>query len=138
MNFTFNIDEFINSNIIVDEPKTHFTFDDDFNQPLPLNYIPPSVSHVRFGHSFNQPLTPIGNCIPSSVSHLVFGYEFNQPLTSNCIPFSVKYLYFRSIFDYRSSAHEIIMNPEIEINFHASNIFYPKNRVVQLYHWGHD
>ena len=29
------------------------------------------------------------------------------------------------------------MNPEIEINFHAYNKLYPKNRVVYLYSWCH-
>ena len=114
---------------------THIIFGNFFNQPLTPNCIPSSVTHITFGIRFNQPLIP--NCIPSSTTHIRFGYIFNQPLTYDCIPPSIKYLYFGRDFDYKSSASEIIMNPEIEINFNATNKFYPKNRVVYLFYFGH-
>ena len=96
-----------------------------------------SVTHITFGSSFNQRLMP--KCISNSVTHIVFGNDFSQPLTHDCISslMGIKYLYFSSNFDYKTSAEEIIMNPEIEINFYAYNNFYPKNRVVHLFYFGH-
>ena len=41
-------------------------------------------------------------------------------------------------YDYKLYPEEIIMNPEIEINFHACNIFYPKNRIVYLFYFCHN
>ena len=135
MNFIYNdINPIGPSTIPID--TTHLIFGNNFNQPLTPVYIPDSVTHITFGDSFNQPLTP--DCMPDSVTHIVFGVFFNQPLTRDCIPSSVKYLYFRSNFDYRTSAEEIIMNPEIEINFNAYNTLYPKNRIVHLFYFGHN
>ena len=114
----------------------NFTYDNFNPYIIPIDAIPTGTTHLSFSHLFNEPLPP--DCIPDSVTHLVFGIYFNQPLTHDCIPSSVKYLYFFMNFDYKLSTEEIIMNPEIEINFHANNKSYPKNRIVHLFYWYHN
>jgi len=48
-------------------------------------FIIDSVTHIHFGHNFNQ---PIEDCIPNSVTHLTIGWGFDQDI-KDCIQNSV-------------------------------------------------
>lgn len=74
---------------------TYLKFGTSFNQPIKKNWIPNSITHLIFGHYFDQ---SIKDCIPNSVEYLKFGYSFNQPI-KNCIPNSVTHLRFGKSFN---------------------------------------
>jgi hypothetical protein len=58
---------------------THLKFGWGFDQPLVNGIIPESVTHLTFGWAwFDKNL--VNGSIPNSVTHLTFGWEFNQPL----------------------------------------------------------
>ena len=63
---------------------THLTFGHHFNQVLKKDDIPNYVTHLTFGYNFNQKLTK--NVIPNSVTHVTFGYSFNQILKKDDLP----------------------------------------------------
>lgn len=52
--------------------------------------FPPQMTHLTFGHNFNQMLEP--GIIPYGVANLTFGDEYNQFLTQGLIPSSVRNL----------------------------------------------
>ena len=53
------------------------TLDPLFNALFVLpDPLPPCLSSLVFGNSFNQPV----DYLPSSISHLQFGQKFNQPI----------------------------------------------------------
>lgn len=47
-----------------------------WNGMLPLHALPPTLSILKFGHEFNQPIQKL----PDSLEHLSFGIKFNQAL----------------------------------------------------------
>lgn len=51
---------------------------------------PRNISHLTFGHNFNQSISP--GLIPSPVTHLTFGTHFDQPMSPDLIPLSVRHL----------------------------------------------
>lgn len=90
---------------------SRLTFDDNFNYPI-KNLIS-QVTHLTFGHNYNQKFysvkTELSKCgnfigqgilnrIPHSVTHLTFGCEFNQVI-KNDISASVTHLIFGHNFN---------------------------------------
>ncbi len=67
----------------------------DFNEPIPK--LPPSLTQLFFGESFNQPIV-----IPPNVVHLIFGHNFNQPLEN--LPNSLLYLELGNTFNHPITA----------------------------------
>jgi len=65
---------------------THLEFNASFNEPI--DKIPQSITHLSFGPNFNQ---SIKGCILSSVIHLKFGSHFRQSMKDS-IPTSVTHL----------------------------------------------
>jgi hypothetical protein len=63
---------------------THLTFGHWFNQPLAPGVLPASLTHLTFGHWFNQPLhsgVPEGRgVLPASLTHLTLGEDFKQKI----------------------------------------------------------
>ncbi len=87
---------------IIPDSVTHLNFGHYFNQPLKKDnnsksIIPDSVIYLTFGNEFNQPLEK--GDIPDSVTHLTFGQDFNQELRKGDIPDSVTHLTFGKNFN---------------------------------------
>lgn len=59
-----------------------------FNHPI--NCLPPSLLHLKFGHSFNSSPNPL----PNGLRTLTFGDSFNRPL--DCLPLELTDLTFDS------------------------------------------
>ena len=86
---------------------THLTFGHKFNQPLGPGVLPPHLTHLKFGWNFNQPLGP--GVLPPDLTHLKFGYnvynrptglsDFDQPLEVGVLPPSLTHLTFGNIFN---------------------------------------
>jgi hypothetical protein len=82
--------------------------------------LPASLTHLTFGHFFNQPLAP--GVFPASLTHLTFGCDFNQPLHfgvlegRGVLPASLTYLTldknFKQNIDYLPSSIVIMLNGE--------------------------
>ena len=61
--------------VVLPPNLTHLEFGGSFNHPLgPLP--PPTLTHLKLGDEFNHPLGPL----PQSLTHLEFGGSFNHPL----------------------------------------------------------
>ena len=56
---------------------THIIFGHEFNQLLAKGALPSTVTHLTC-YEFNQPLAK--GVLPSTLTHLTFHYNFNQPL----------------------------------------------------------
>lgn len=54
------------------------SFGDSFNQPLGKNSLPPNLTELTFGDSFDQ---LIADSLPSSILELTFGDSFDQKIT---------------------------------------------------------
>jgi hypothetical protein len=66
---------------------THLTFGHYFNQPLHsgvlegMGVLPTSLIHLTFGECFNQPLAHEGRgVLPSALTHLTLGEDFKQKI----------------------------------------------------------
>jgi hypothetical protein len=97
------------------ENLTFLHFWADFNSRLPR--LPPHLKELRFGYSFDQPITSdifpdsllrlgFGNAfnqrlcrLPSRLTHLYLGHDFDQPLESGILPSSLKELFIGTCFD---------------------------------------
>lgn len=53
---------------------TRIKFGAHFNQPV--DNLPNQLTHIQFGVKFNQPV----DRLPNRLTHLTFGFEFNQPV----------------------------------------------------------
>ncbi len=77
----------------------HLSFDSDFNEPLKIGVLPPTLTYLLFGNNFNHPLQ-IG-VLPSTLSQLTFGRFFNKPLQIDILPCTLTYLSFGDNFNQR-------------------------------------
>ena len=79
-------------------------FGTDFNQPVTYQtdssqngkyptLLPNSLTHLIFGHEFNQPV----DNLPQSLTYLKFEWDFNQPVDN--LPESLIYLSFGENFN---------------------------------------
>ncbi|KAF2069919.1 hypothetical protein CYY_008759 [Polysphondylium violaceum] len=75
--------------------KVLFPLDSIFNQGVLV--IPPSVTYLHLGETFNQPLTP--PMLPSSLQQLFLSTNFNQPIPINLLPVGLKVLFFGKSFN---------------------------------------
>ena len=66
------------------ESLTHLKLGGEFNDPL--TYLPNGLTHIVFGFNFNHPIDQL----PDSLTHIAFGYCFNQPVET--WPHDVQYV----------------------------------------------
>ncbi len=62
-------------------------------------HCPNSITHINFGHRFNQTIDfiqPVDKDY-QSITHIVFGNDFNQPI--NLLPLTIQYLEFSKMFN---------------------------------------
>ena len=57
--------------------NTHYTNYDLYLDVSVLPKIFPNITHLSFGHNFNQNIDALANSFPN-LTHLRFGYNFNQ------------------------------------------------------------
>lgn len=72
-------------------------FGNCFDQPIGVGVLPPSLTELVLGDSFNQRVD-IG-VLPPSLTHLKFGIQFNQPLGALVLPPSLTRLHLGAEFD---------------------------------------
>ena len=94
-----SLDDAMSIRSITQESVTAITFDDMFNQQINIS-LPYGITHITFSYKsvYNYPLLP--NVLPSTLTHLRLGRLYNQPLSnSNIFPLSLTHLIFDYIFD---------------------------------------
>jgi len=60
----------------------------NFNQPLVVGFLPPSLTRLQFYEGFNQPLLP--GVLGPNLQILYLGPTFNHPITEGVLPNSVR------------------------------------------------
>lgn len=95
--FTYNKN--IDINLKIGDGFEVLVFSNDFNYPIPDNYIPNNIKKIIFGCGcdFNQILTK--KTFPNGLIELDLSFSFNQIIEPNVLPESLIKLTFGSYFD---------------------------------------
>jgi len=64
------------------ETITHIYFDDEMIDPIPNDHIPSSVTHLRFGPFFNEPI----DNLPKTVLQIELPERYNVKISEELIP----------------------------------------------------
>lgn len=103
-------------------PKTltHLKFGTSYNCPLNEGVLPETLIHLTFGSSYNQPLGP--DVLPQSITELRFGYAFNQPLV-NSLPKKLTQLAFTYNSVFNQSLEDVLPDSLTQLTFQKGCLF---------------
>jgi hypothetical protein len=83
---------------VLPKKLTHLFFGHSFNQALEEGALPKSLVHLSFGNDFNQQLGL--DVLPKKLTHLTFGEFFEQEIDNGVLPTSLTHLSFKDNLDF--------------------------------------